>query len=119
VDGGFGRREAAIVKLRQVRQEFADAEMAYDTALASLDLAGLLLEVNENAEVTVLAGEMVATFERLKVYREALAGVQLFRLGRKEAKAESLPNQILRCAQDDKAEAAPEVVSFLRVRPRA
>jgi transcriptional regulator with XRE-family HTH domain len=79
VDAGLGRREAAIVKLREVRQAFADAEMAYDAALATLDLAVLLLEENENAEVTVLAGEMVATFERLKIYREALAAVQLFR----------------------------------------
>jgi transcriptional regulator with XRE-family HTH domain len=97
VDAGLGRREAAIAKLRQVRQEFADEEMAYDAALATLDLAVLLLEENENAEVTVLAGEMVATFERLKVYREALAAFQLFRQAVvQETASAELGRQLLR-----------------------
>jgi transcriptional regulator with XRE-family HTH domain len=37
----LGRREAAIAALQAVRQGFADRKIAYDTALASLELAAL------------------------------------------------------------------------------
>jgi hypothetical protein len=78
VAAGLDRREEAIVAFRQVRQDFAAREMPYDAALATLDLAVLLLERNESSEVWVLAGEMVAIFESLEVHREALAAARVF-----------------------------------------
>jgi len=79
IAAGLGRRDEAIAALRQVRDDFAARGLSYDAALATLDLAVLLLEEGENAEVRALAGGLVAIFENLKVYREALAAVRLFR----------------------------------------
>jgi tetratricopeptide (TPR) repeat protein len=78
IAAGLGRREEAVAKLRQVRREFAAREIAYDAALATLDLAVILLEAHDNAEVRALAAKMVAVFESLEVRREALAAVRLF-----------------------------------------
>ena len=49
------------------RRERAEARLG--APLATLDLAVLLLEAGENAEVRALAGEIVAVFESLKVHR--------------------------------------------------
>jgi tetratricopeptide (TPR) repeat protein len=78
VEAGLGRRVDATAKLRQVRRELVDLRMAYDAALATLDLAVVLLEEGENAEVCALAAEMLAIFESLAVHREALAAVRVF-----------------------------------------
>jgi tetratricopeptide (TPR) repeat protein len=78
VDAGLGHREEATAKLRQVRRELVDLRMAYDAALATLDLAVVLLEDGKNAEVCGLAAEMLAIFESLTVYREAFAAVRVF-----------------------------------------
>ena len=94
---GLGRREEAITKLRQVRQDFSGHNRPYDAALATLDLAILLLEQNENAEVQALAAEMVAVFKRLAIYREALAAVLLFqRAAEQEAATAELGRHLLR-----------------------
>ena len=44
IDAGQGRARAAQAGLEQVRRKFADLEMPYDAALASLDLAVALAE---------------------------------------------------------------------------
>ena len=59
----FGRREEAIAALRGVRDGFADRKIAYDTALASLELAVLYLEEGRTSEVKDLAGKMVWIFQ--------------------------------------------------------
>jgi len=97
VSAGLGRRGEAIAALRGVRTEFAARELPYDAALASLDLVILLLEENENAEVRALAGEMVATFQRLKVHREALAAARIFQQAvQQEAATAELGRRLLR-----------------------
>jgi tetratricopeptide (TPR) repeat protein len=75
-----GLEEPAIAEtiFEQVRQAFADRELAFDSALVSLDLAALLLEQGRTHEVAVLATEMVATFRRLGIRREAIAALLLF-----------------------------------------
>lgn len=78
VDAGLGRQGEAIAKLHQVRRELTDLRMAYDVALATLDLAVLLLEKGEYSEAQALAAEMVVIFESLAVHREALAAVRVF-----------------------------------------
>jgi hypothetical protein len=76
---GLGRREEALDALVQVRRDFADRPLPFDHALASLDLALLLLEEGRLAEVQELAVEMLNIFYMLQVQREATAALLLFR----------------------------------------
>jgi len=78
VAAGLGRRAEAIAAFRQVRDDFAGQGLGYDAALATLDLAVLLLEEDRSAEVRSLATEMVPIFASLEVHREALAALRLF-----------------------------------------
>ncbi len=97
VAGGLGQRGEAVAALRQVRRAFAERDMTYDAALATLDLAVLLLEENANAEARELAGEMVAIFEGLEVHREALAAVRVFwQAARQETATAELGRRLLR-----------------------
>lgn len=52
------RLEAAVASLEQVCREFITRELAYDAALASLDLSVLYLEASRSAEVRDLAVSM-------------------------------------------------------------
>jgi tetratricopeptide (TPR) repeat protein len=97
VAGGLGNRGEAIAALRQVRRAFAERDMTYDAALATLDLAVLLLEENANSEARELAGKMVAIFEGLEVHREALAAVRVFwQATRQETATAELGRRLLR-----------------------
>jgi tetratricopeptide (TPR) repeat protein len=78
VAAGLGERDRARKGFEGVRQEFLDLEMAYDAALASLELAGLYIEEGETAAVKVLAAEMVAVFRLQDVQRECLAAAITF-----------------------------------------
>jgi tetratricopeptide (TPR) repeat protein len=78
IAAGQGRTEDAIAGLEQVRRAFADHELPYDAALASLDLAMLWLQAGRTAEVRALAVEMEAIFRAKKIHREALAALLLF-----------------------------------------
>jgi tetratricopeptide (TPR) repeat protein len=86
VAAGLDRRQDATAAFEQVRWDFAGKGLAYDMALASLDLAQLYLEEGRTAEVAAIAGEMVTVFASRQIYREALAAVVLFR---KAAEAEA------------------------------
>jgi len=68
--------EEAKAGLEQVIQEFAD--LPYEAALASLDLAVLYLKAGQTAEVKRLAGAMGGIFEAKGIAREALAALTLF-----------------------------------------
>jgi tetratricopeptide (TPR) repeat protein len=78
VSAGLGRRAESIPVLRQVRETFAARGLAYDAALATLNLAVLLLEEGRTAEARALAPEMLPIFESLGVDREALAAIRVF-----------------------------------------
>ncbi len=79
VAGGLGRTEEAIATLTGVKDEFADQGIAYDAALATLELAVLLLDHGRTAEVKRLAEQSKKIFDAQGVAREALATLQVFR----------------------------------------
>lgn len=78
VAAGLGKTEDAKANLKQVRQAFANHDLAYEYALVSLELAVVLLEQGCTAEVSTLADEMLWIFRHKKVEREALMALQLF-----------------------------------------
>ena len=57
---------------------FTAREIAYDAALASLELAILYLEDGRTAEVRTLARQMLWIFRAQGVHREALVALKLF-----------------------------------------
>src|SRR3954452_22767411 len=72
------RRSEAQELLDRVRREFLSREIAYDTAVASLELAVLYLEDGRSAEVKTIAAELTPIFAAQQVARETLAAVELF-----------------------------------------
>ncbi len=96
IDAGQGRTAAAQAGLEQVRRKFADLDMSYDAALASLDLAALWLNTGRTAEVRELAIEMEAIFRAKKIHREALAALILFwEAAKREAATVELVRQVI------------------------
>lgn len=71
IHAGLGRLKPAERIFASVRGEFRRLGRHYDAALLGLDLAALWLRQGRASEVQALAEEMVATFERLDVHREA------------------------------------------------
>ena len=79
VAAGLGSVPEAISAFEQVRRDFTAREMAYDCALATLELAVLHLEEGRTEEVRALVEEMVWIFGSQRIHREALAALDLFR----------------------------------------
>ncbi len=77
VRAGLGREEARS-GFEEVRREFTERGLGYDTALVSLDLAILHLEAGRTREVRALAAEMLSLFTAHGIGREALAALTLF-----------------------------------------
>ncbi len=75
---GLGRTEQASQVLSTVRMRFLEEQIAYDFALASAELALLLLEDGQPAMVKGLALEMWWIFESQDVHETALAAISLF-----------------------------------------
>ena len=73
---GLERREEALPALEQVRRYFTTEQIAYDAALASLEVAVLYLEAGRTGEVRTLAEEMLWIFKAQGVHREALAALK-------------------------------------------
>ena len=78
VAGGLGDRELAISTLEAVRDHFAAKEIAFDTALVTLELVVLYLEQGRIAEVKTLAAQLTWVFEAQGVHPEALGALTLF-----------------------------------------
>jgi tetratricopeptide (TPR) repeat protein len=76
---GLGRPEEAEGLFRSARDAFVDQGIAYDAALASLDLATLYAEQGRTAELKRVAEEMVPIFSSRQIHREALAALTLWR----------------------------------------
>ncbi|MEA2604194.1 MAG: hypothetical protein QOF89_5186 [Acidobacteriota bacterium] len=79
IEAGFGRRAEAEEILDRVRREFLSREIAYDAAVATLELAVLYLEDGRSAEVRTIVAELGPIFAAQHVARETLACVDLFR----------------------------------------
>jgi transcriptional regulator with XRE-family HTH domain len=75
---GLGQRAEAVTSLEQVRRAFAERNLPFDFAQASLDLALLYRGEERFTEIKVLAGEMLTIFQAQQVAREALGAVALF-----------------------------------------
>jgi len=75
---GLGRVEQALTAYREVRKAFIELGLDYDAALASLDLAGLLVEQARTADVRRLAEEMLIVFSSRDIHREAMAALHFF-----------------------------------------
>jgi transcriptional regulator with XRE-family HTH domain len=78
VAAGQGRWEEAVSGLEQVRRDFAARGLAYDAALAGLELALLYLKAGRTSEVKELARRMAPAFQARGIAREALAAFTLF-----------------------------------------
>ncbi|MGD2116117.1 MAG: tetratricopeptide repeat protein, partial [Acidobacteriota bacterium] len=70
--------EGAETAFREVRDAFAEREVAYDFALVSLELAALLLSQKRTREVRELAEELLPIFTSRQIHRHALASLALF-----------------------------------------
>lgn len=79
IDAGLERTERAAKVFREVREGFTSVNRAYDAALASLDLAAVLLAQGKSAEAEEVAREAAKIFVALKIEREALASILLLR----------------------------------------
>jgi tetratricopeptide (TPR) repeat protein len=94
---GLGRPREARIWLQQAQRQFATRRMWYDVALALLEIAVLLLEEGETAEVKVLAQELGEVFKSEGVHREALAALQLFyNAAERERATADLARRVLR-----------------------
>lgn len=76
---GLGEHERAERALAEAREGFADAGLGLDAAIVGLYLGALWLEQGRAEEVARLVDEMLLTFRRLKIGREAAAALLLLR----------------------------------------
>jgi tetratricopeptide (TPR) repeat protein len=105
---GLGRPEESERLLVEVRDELVTAGLAYDAALASLDLAALYVRSGRVAASKRLAAEMLPIFRSREVHREALAALIVFqRAAEMEAVTLSLVEEISRYLEQ--ARANPEM----------
>lgn len=75
---GLGRRQEAREALARVRGYFHAEAIAYDYAVASVELGTLLLEEGRAREVRELAEEMMWIFKSQGIHQEALEALALF-----------------------------------------
>jgi tetratricopeptide (TPR) repeat protein len=74
-----GNDAAAEEAFSEVRTGFADAELPYDAALASLELAEIWLRTGRTAEISDLIDEMVVIFRARNIRREATSALLVLR----------------------------------------
>jgi tetratricopeptide (TPR) repeat protein len=72
---GLGRPRLAESLLLDVRDGFLAEDVPFDTALVSLEVAGLYAEQGRTVELKQLAREMLPVFASLHIHREALAAL--------------------------------------------
>jgi tetratricopeptide (TPR) repeat protein len=76
---GLNRKDEALAALEQVREKLTSRQIAYDTALVSLEIAVLWLERGRTAEVKAVAQGMAWIFKSQGLHVHALAALNLFR----------------------------------------
>lgn len=74
---GLGRLREAERLLTLAREAFTKEGLVYMAAIAGLDLATLFVQERRTAELASLVAEMVGTFRKMRVAREALAALLL------------------------------------------
>jgi len=103
VEEGLQNIEQAETLFREVQAGLAEAGLEFQAALASLDLAAVLLKLREGTEAREVILKAVEVFQRLGIGREKLMAVLLLR--------RSIEQKI---AADRLATALAEVIAFLR-----
>lgn len=97
IAAGLGKAEEALMAFRHVRAAFAAREIAYDTALVTLEMSGLLASLGRTREVKDLARHLAPVFQAQGVHREALAALAVFRKAAEEERLTvDLAQRILR-----------------------
>lgn len=111
---GLGEMEEAEALFRQARDGYLAEELGYDAALASLDLALLLLAEGRTLELRETAHTIRRLFEAQELHREAMAALLMFQQG---VAAEQVTVETIRSLQEylERARANPE----LRYQPPA
>jgi tetratricopeptide (TPR) repeat protein len=79
IHAGLAELDSAASSLRSVTADFKDVGRGYDSALASLDLAEVLLKRHETVEAREVILEAVDIFKDLGIDREKLMAVLLLR----------------------------------------
>ena len=97
IAAGLLQHEEARAALEEVQRAFVKRQVAYDSALVSLELAILHLEDGRTKEVRALAEQMLWILTGEGVHREALAALSLFR---QAAESETLTVQWARQIRD-------------------
>jgi hypothetical protein len=69
--------EEAELTLKQTKEEFQRAGLFYHAAVAGLELAAVWFQQGKTALVKGIVGELVASFGRVRVQREALAALMV------------------------------------------
>lgn len=90
---GLGKLDEAEKLFTRMRDEFVERGIAYDAALASLDLASVYAQQGRTGEMKQLAEEMLPIFRSRDVHREATAALLIFQ---KAAKAENVTLQMVK-----------------------
>lgn len=86
---GLERSQQALTALEQVQRYFSANQIAFDAALASLEVAVLYLKEGQTAEVKRLAEEMYWIFKSQEVTEEVLEALHLFCEAAKQEEATS------------------------------
>jgi tetratricopeptide (TPR) repeat protein len=79
VAAGQGRLPDAVAAFQEVRARFAEQGIAYDAALATLELAELLAAAERTEDVKALSRQTVPVFHALGIHAEAQRALQVFR----------------------------------------
>lgn len=78
IAAGLGRKLEALVMLSQLRAEFMGLGIPYDTALVTMEMATLQLELGHTRDIKLLSRHLVDIFQAEGIHREALAALKLF-----------------------------------------
>ena len=79
VAAGLGDPRRAEAALRRARRGLAQADLGYQAAIATLDLAAVLLRQGRTEEGELLVEEAAGTFVALRIEREALGALLMLR----------------------------------------
>jgi hypothetical protein len=79
IAAGLQELPRAVATLRRVRRGLAEADLSYQAAVASLDLAVVLLRQGQAGEAELLVEEAAGTFLALRIEREALGAILMLR----------------------------------------
>jgi hypothetical protein len=79
IDSGFGHFDRAESALREISDAFLEINKGYDSALASLDLAAVLLAQRKAREATEVVTASVRVFVALGIQEKAVMALSLLR----------------------------------------